>query len=81
MKRLSLKEVKDLLNEGQNYCIRINEITRQINLVKFNINNFDEIVGYMTFNQFIKLDITIGLVSLPTISFMFDYYILRKEIK
>ena len=81
MRRLSLKEVKDLLNEGQNYCIRINEFTRQINLVKFNINNFDEIVGYMTFNQFIKLDITIGLVSLPTISFMFDYYILRKENK
>ena len=35
MKRLSLKEVQDLLKEGVNYCIRVNELTRQIHIVRF----------------------------------------------
>ena len=79
MKRLSLKEVNVLLKEGNNYCIRINECTRQVNLVRFNVGCSDEIIGYITFNQFIKLDMTIGLVELPINSFMFDYYTIRKE--
>ena len=79
MKRLSLKEVNVLLKIHNNYCIRVNEITRQINIVEFNLNCLDTIIGYITFNQFIKLDLTIGLVELPINSFMFDYYTIRKE--
>ena len=79
MKRLSLKEVKELFQEGKNYCIRINEFTRQINLVRFNVNCLDDIVGYLTFNQFIKLDLLFDLVELPINCFMFDYYTIRKE--
>ena len=79
MKRLSLREVVLFIKEEENYCIRINEVTRQINLVKFNIDCIDEVIGYITFNQFIKLDLTIGLVELPINRFMFDYYTIRKE--
>lgn len=79
MKRLSLKEVNVMLKVHNNYCIRVNEITRQINIVEFNLNCLDTIVGYITFNQFIKLDLTIGLIELPINSFMFDYYTIRKE--
>ena len=79
MKRLSLKEVNELLKEGSNYCIRINEITRQIHIVRFNIGCLDEIIGYLTFNQFIKLDMTVGLIGLPINTFMFDYYTIKKE--
>ena len=78
MKRLSLKEVNVMLKVHNNYCIRVNEITRQINIVEFNLNCLDTIIGYITFNQFIKLDLTIGLVELPINSFMFDYYTIRK---
>lgn len=79
MKRLSLKEVNVMLKVHNNYCIRVNEITRQINIVEINLNCLDTIVGYITFNQFIKLDLTIGLIELPINSFMFDYYTIRKE--
>ena len=79
MKRLSLKEVNVLLKIHNNYCIRINEITRQIHLVRFDLGSLDEIIGYITFNQFIKLDLTIGLIELPINRFMFDYYTIRKE--
>lgn len=79
MKRLSVKDVNVLLEIHNNYCIRVNEITRQINIVEFNLNCLDTIIGYITFNQFIKLDLTIGLVELPINSFMFDYYTIRKE--
>lgn len=79
MKRLSLKEVRVMLEVHNNYCIRVNEITRQINIVEFNLNCLDTIIGYITFNQFIKLDLTIGLIELPINSFMFDYYTIRKE--
>ena len=79
MKRLSLKEVNVMLEVHNNYCIRVNEITRQINIVEFNLNSLDRIIGYITFNQFIKLDLTIGLIELPINSFMFDYYSIRKE--
>ena len=78
MKRFSLKEVKHLIKEEQNYCIRVDEITRQIHIVRFGLDCLDEIIGYLTFNQFIKLDLTIGLVELPINSFMFDYYTIRK---
>lgn len=78
MKRLSLKEVKILLKENQNYCIRINELTRKVHVVKFNVNCLDDIVGYLTFNQFIKLDLTIGLIELPIINFLCDYYTLKR---
>lgn len=80
MKRLSLKEVKCLLKYEHNICIRVNEFTRQIHLVRFNVGFTDDIIGYLTFNQFIKLDLLFGLVELPINSFMFDYYILGKEI-
>ena len=79
MRRLSLKEVNVMLKVHNNYCIRVNEITRQINIVEFNLNCLDTIIGYITFNQFIKLDLTIGLVELPINSFMFDYYTIKKE--
>lgn len=79
MRRLSLKEVNVMLEVHNNYCIRVNEITRQINIVEFNLNCLDTIIGYITFNQFIKLDLTIGLIELPINSFMFDYYTIRKE--
>lgn len=79
MKRLSLKDVNVLLRVHNNYCIRVNEFTRQINIVEFNLNCLDTIIGYITFDQFIKLDLTIGLVELPINSFMFDYYTIRKE--
>ena len=79
MKRLSLKEVNVLLKIHNNYCIRVNEITRQINIVEFNLNCLDTIIRYITFNQFIKLDLTIGLVELPINRFMFDYYTIKKE--
>ena len=79
MKRLSLKEVKSLLKYEHNICIRINEFTRQVHLIRFNVGFLDDIIGYLTFNQFIKLDLTIGLVELPINSLMFDYYILAKE--
>ena len=79
MKRLSLKEVKELLKEDHNYCIRINEITRQIHLVRFNFGCSDDIIGYITFNQLIKLNMTIGLIELPISEFMIDYYRIKKE--
>ena len=79
MKRLSLKEVNVMLKVHNNYCIRVNEITRQIHIVRFELNCLDEIIGYLTFEQFIKLDLTIGLIELPINSFMFDYYTIRKE--
>ena len=78
MKRLSLKNVNVLLKIHNNYCIRVNELTRQIHIVKFDLNCVDEIIGYLTFNQFIKLDLFIGLVELPINRFMFDYYTIRK---
>ena len=77
MKRLSLKEVNVLLEMHNNYCIRVNEITRQIHIVELNLSGLDFIIGYLTFNQFIKLDLTIGLLELPINSFMFDYYTIR----
>ena len=79
MKRLSLKEVNIMLKVHNNYCIRVNEITRQIHIVRFEFNCLDEIIGYLTFDQFIKLDMTIGLIELPIYRFMFDYYTIRKE--
>ena len=79
MRKLSLKEVNVMLKVHNNYCIRVNEITRQINIVEFNLNCLDTIIGYITFNQFIKLDLTIGLVELPINSFLFDYYTIKKE--
>ena len=79
MRKLSLKEVNVMLKVHNNYCIRVNEITRQINIVEFNLNCLDTIIGYITFNQFIKLDLTIGLLELPINIFMFDYYTIKKE--
>ena len=79
MKRLSLKDVNVLLKIHNNYCIRVNEITRQIHLVRFDLGCEDEIIGYLTFNQFITLDLVFGLVELPINRFMFDYYSIRKE--
>ena len=79
MKRLSLKDVNVMLRVHHNYCIRVNECTRQIHLVRFELGCLDEIIGYLTFNQFIKLDLTIGLIELPINSFMFDYYTIKKE--
>ena len=79
MKRLSLKEVRVLLTQYNNYCIRVNEITRQVHIVKFELGCLDKIIGYLTFNQFIKLDLTIGLLELPINIFMFDYYTIKKE--
>ena len=79
MKRLSLKDVNVLLKIHNNYCIRVNEYTRQIHLIRFDLGCEDEIIGYLTFNQFIKLDLTIGLIELPINRIMFDYYTIRKE--
>ena len=79
MKRLSLKDVNVLLKIHNNYCIRVNEITRQIHVVIFELGCLDEVIGYLTFEQFIKLDLTIGLIELPINRFMFDYYTIRKE--
>ena len=79
MKRLSLKDVNVLLKIHHNYCIRVNEVTRQIHLVRFELGCLDEIIGYLTFNQFIRLDWTVGLIELPINSFRFDYYTIRKE--
>ena len=79
MKRLSLKEVNVMLKVHNNYCIRVNEITRQINIVEFNLGSLDKIIGYITFNQFIKLDLTVGIIEVPINSFMFDYYTIKKE--
>ena len=79
MKRLSLKDVVYSLKVDNDYCVRINEFTRQIHLVRFNIGCADTIIGYLTFNQFIKLDLTLGLVELPINSFMYDYYTLKNK--
>lgn len=79
MKKLSFKEVNVMLKIHNNYCIRVNEITRQIHLVKFELGCLDEIIGYLTFNQFIKLDMTIGLIELPINKRIFDYYTIKKE--
>lgn len=79
MKRLSLKEVNVMLKIHQNYCIRVNEITRQIHVVRFELGCLDEIIGYLTFDQFIKLDITIGLIELPINKRIYDYYTIIKE--
>ena len=82
MKRLNLKEVNELLKKEENYCIRVNELTRQIHIIKFklnclNVNTLDETLGYLTFNQFIKLDMTNGLIELPINSYIYDYYTLK----
>lgn len=79
MKRLSLKEVNVMLKIHQNYCIRVNEITRQIHLVRFELGCLDEIIGYLTLQQFIKLDMTIGLIELPINKRIYDYYTIIKE--
>lgn len=78
MKRLSLKEVQDLLMEDVNYFIQVNKFTRKIRLVRYNAGCFGEIIGYLIFNQFIKLDLTFGLAELPINSFMYNYYTLQK---
>ena len=49
MKRLSLKDVNVMLKVHNNYCIRVNEITRQIHIVEFNLGCLDDIVGFITF--------------------------------
>ena len=77
MKRLCIKDVNVLLKIHNNYCIRVNEITRQIHLIRFDLGCEDEIIGYLTFNQFIKLDLTIGLVELPITKRIFDYYTIK----
>ena len=79
MKRLSLKDVNVLLKIHHNYCIRVNEVTRQIHLVRFELGCLDEIIGYLTFNQFIRLDWIVGLIELPINISRFDYYTIRKE--
>ena len=79
MKRLSLKDVNVMLKVHHNYCIRVNECTRQIHLVRFELGCLDEIIGYLTFDQFIKLDLTIGLVELPIKRRIFDYYTIKKD--
>ena len=79
MKRLSLKDVNVMLKVHNNYCIRVNECTRQIHLVRFNFGCSDDIIGYITFNQLIKLNMTIGLIELPISEFMIDYYRIKKE--
>ena len=79
MKRISLKDAIVMLRVHHNYCIRVNECTRQIHLVRFELGCLDEIIGYLTFNQFIKLDLTIGLVELAHRGSRFDYYTIRKE--
>lgn len=79
MKRLSLKEAKKMLNDNSNYCVRINEFTRQVHLVMVDFGCSDYIIGYLTFNQFIKLDFVFGLVPVHIYSLMFDYYTIRKE--
>lgn len=81
MKRLSLKDAIIKLKVQNDVCVRINEFTRQVHLVRFCINGSDTIIGYLTFNQFIKLDLLFDLGELPIISFKYDYYILRKETK
>ena len=81
MKRLSLKDVIIKLKVENDTCVRINEYTRQIHLVRFSIGCSDTIIGYLTFNQFIKLDLLFGLVELPINSYVFDYYRLGKENK
>ena len=78
MKKLRIKEVQVLLNEDVNYFIQVNEFTRQIRLVRYNAGCFDEIIGYLTFNQFIKLDLVFGLAELPINSFMYNYFTLQK---
>ena len=77
MKRLSLKEVQDLLKKDVHCFIQINEFTRKIRLVRYNAGCFDEIIGYLTFNQFMKLDLCNSLIG----SVIFDYFKLRKECK
>ena len=79
MKRLSLKEVLQLLKEDSGYFVQVNEITRQIRLVRNNSVYFVENIGYLTFNQFIKLDLFFGLVEYPIKNYMYDYYTIRKE--
>ena len=79
MKRLSLKEVLQLLKEDSGYFVQVNEITRQIRLVRNNSLYFVENIGYLTFNQFIKLDLSFGLVEYPIKNYMYDYYTIRKE--
>lgn len=79
MKRLSLKDVNVMLSLNNNYCIRVNEYTRQIHIVEFSLGCLDRILGYITFNQFIKLGMTIGFIELPINSFMFDYYRIKYE--
>lgn len=81
MKRLSLKDVIIQLKVDDNTCVRINEYTRQVHLIKFSIGCSDSVIGYLTFNQFIKLDMLFCLIELPVNSFMFDYYRLGKERK
>ena len=72
MKRFSIKEVNELLKNGNNYCIRINEITRKVHLVRIDFGCVDDIIGYLTFNQFINLDLIYGLLPLHINSFMYE---------
>ena len=79
MKRLSLKDAYVMLNIHHNYCIRVNKCTGQIHLVRFELGCEDEIIGYLTFDQFTTLDWAFGLVELSINRFMFDYYTIIKE--
>ena len=76
MKRLSLKVVKYFLR-GECFYIRRNRIDYSFRLVEHCYGRSDRIIGYITLNQFMKLDLCNSLIG----SVIFDYFKLRKECK
>ena len=74
MKRLSLKVVKYFLR-GKGYYVRRNRIDYTFRLVEHSFGRSDRIIGYITLNQFMHLD----LIKTDIGSVIFDYLTLRKE--
>ena len=76
MKRSSLKDVNVLLKIHNNYCIRVNEITRQIHLVRFDLGCVDEMIVYIVLSKII-VDLNVKVKELKKIIDFID----RKENK
>ena len=74
MEKLSLKVVKYFLKED-GYYIRRNRFDYSFRLVEHCSGKSDRIIGYITLNQFMKLDLCKSLIG----SVYFDCLTLRKD--
>lgn len=54
MKKLSIKNVKEMMKKDPFIFVRINTITNEVRVVDYNYDDLDDVLGYLTFNQYLK---------------------------